>query len=64
MNLFQTLGTIPWQAYFQRVLSVRSGRQAQVLSAVGAVSAVILVIPSVIIGAVARSAGMCCKPVT
>lgn len=51
-----TLGTIPWQAYFQRVLSVRSGRQAQVLSVVGAVSAVILVIPSVIIGAVATSA--------
>ncbi|CAG2208477.1 CHT1 [Mytilus edulis] len=37
-----TLGTIPWQAYFQRVLSVRSGRQAQILSVVGACSAVIL----------------------
>ncbi|XP_071175611.1 high-affinity choline transporter 1-like [Mytilus edulis] len=51
-----TLGTIPWQAYFQRVLSVRSGRQAQILSVVGACSAVILVIPSVIIGAVATNA--------
>ncbi|VDI16898.1 Hypothetical predicted protein, partial [Mytilus galloprovincialis] len=51
-----TLGTIPWQSYFQRVLSVRSGRQAQILSVVGASSAVILVIPSVIIGAVATNA--------
>ncbi|CAC5390889.1 SLC5A7 [Mytilus coruscus] len=51
-----TLGTIPWQSYFQRVLSVRSGRQAQILSVVGACSAVILVIPSVIIGAVATNA--------
>ncbi|CAG2208476.1 CHT1 [Mytilus edulis] len=53
-----TLGTIPWQSYFQRVLSVRSGRQAQILSVVGASSAVILVIPSVIIGAVATNAGL------
>ncbi|VDI34308.1 solute carrier family 5 (high affinity choline transporter), member 7 [Mytilus galloprovincialis] len=53
---YYTLGTIPWQAYFQRVLSVRSGRQAQILSVVGACSAVILVIPSVIIGAVATNA--------
>ncbi|XP_063439810.1 high-affinity choline transporter 1-like [Mytilus trossulus] len=51
-----TLGTIPWQSYFQRVLSVRSGRQAQMLSVVGACSAVILVIPSVVIGAVATNA--------
>lgn len=49
-------GTIPWQAYFQRVLSVRSGRQAQLLSVAGAFSAVILAIPSVVIGAVAVSA--------
>ncbi|KAL3886225.1 hypothetical protein ACJMK2_026232 [Sinanodonta woodiana] len=51
-----TFGTIPWQAYFQRVLSVRSGRQAQVLSMVGAVSALVLVTPSLLIGAAAVSA--------
>ncbi|XP_061165444.1 high-affinity choline transporter 1-like [Saccostrea echinata] len=49
-------GTIPWQAYFQRVLSVRSSRQAQILSVAGAFSAVVLAIPSVLIGAVATSA--------
>ncbi|KAL3886143.1 hypothetical protein ACJMK2_026159, partial [Sinanodonta woodiana] len=43
-------------AYFQRVLSVRSGRQAQVLSMVGAVSVLVLVTPSLLIGAAAVSA--------
>lgn len=60
MHFFQIFGTIPWQAYFQRVLSVRSGRQAQLLSVAGAFSAVILAIPSVIIGAVAVSASKSC----
>ncbi|XP_056013471.1 high-affinity choline transporter 1-like isoform X2 [Ostrea edulis] len=49
-------GTIPWQSYFQRVLSVRSARQAQMLSVAGAFSAIILAIPSVLIGAVATTA--------
>ncbi|XP_041373644.1 high affinity choline transporter 1-like [Gigantopelta aegis] len=51
-----TFGTIPWQAYFQRVLSVKSGKQAQILSIVGACGAVVLVIPSILIGAAAVSA--------
>ncbi|XP_061184790.1 high-affinity choline transporter 1-like [Saccostrea echinata] len=58
IDLFTAMifGTIPWQSYFQRVLSVRSGRHAQILSIAGAFSAVILAIPSVLIGAVATSA--------
>ncbi|ESO93741.1 hypothetical protein LOTGIDRAFT_104627 [Lottia gigantea] len=51
-----SFGTIPWQAYFQRVLSVKSGRQAQILSVAGAFGALVLVIPSVLIGTVATSA--------
>ncbi|XP_055958979.1 high-affinity choline transporter 1 isoform X1 [Patella vulgata] len=51
-----SFGTIPWQAYFQRVLSVRSGKQAQILSITGAFGALILVLPSIFIGAVATSA--------
>ncbi|KAK0057487.1 high-affinity choline transporter 1 [Biomphalaria pfeifferi] len=51
-----TLGTIPWQSYFQRVLSVKSAKQAQVLSFVGAVGALVLVIPSVMIGIAGASA--------
>lgn len=49
-------GTIPWQSYFQRVLSVRSGREAQLLSIVGGCSALVLVIPSILIGAAGVSA--------
>ncbi|KAK3107633.1 hypothetical protein FSP39_018781 [Pinctada imbricata] len=58
LDLFvaMTFGTIPWQAYFQRVLSVRSGKEAQILSAVGGLSALVLVIPSVLIGAAAVTA--------
>ncbi|BFZ14428.1 hypothetical protein BsWGS_17467 [Bradybaena similaris] len=51
-----TLGTIPWQSYFQRVLSVRSVRDAQILSFVGAVGAFVMVIPSVLIGIAGASA--------
>ncbi|WAR04232.1 SC5A7-like protein [Mya arenaria] len=51
-----TFGTIPWQAYFQRVLSVQTSRQAQVLSVTGGCAALILVIPSVIIGAASTTA--------
>ncbi|XP_060596317.1 high-affinity choline transporter 1-like [Ruditapes philippinarum] len=51
-----TFGTIPWQAYFQRVLSVKTSQQAQVLSIAGGCSALILVIPSVLIGAAGKSA--------
>ncbi|XP_053372519.1 high-affinity choline transporter 1-like [Mercenaria mercenaria] len=51
-----TFGTIPWQAYFQRVLSVKTGKQAQILSMAGGLSALILVIPSVLIGAAGKAA--------
>ncbi|XP_048238783.1 high affinity choline transporter 1-like isoform X1 [Haliotis rufescens] len=51
-----TFGTIPWQAYFQRVLAVRSGTQARVLSIIGGCGALVLVIPSILIGAASVSA--------
>ncbi|OWF43994.1 high affinity choline transporter 1-like [Mizuhopecten yessoensis] len=51
-----TFGTIPWQAYFQRVLSVQGGKEAQILSVVGGASALVLFIPSLLIGAAAVSA--------
>ena len=54
--LFQSLGSIPWQAYFQRVLSVQKSSQAVAFSVVGAFGAVIFAVPSVLIGAVAVSA--------
>ena len=54
--LLQSLGSIPWQAYFQRVLSVYTSSQAVVLSVVGAFGALVFAVPSVLIGAVATSA--------
>ena len=45
------------QAYFQRVLSSKSASRAQVLSYVAAVGCVIMAIPSVLIGAVAKATG-------
>ncbi|XP_078077571.1 high-affinity choline transporter 1-like [Mustelus asterias] len=49
------LGGIPWQAYFQRVLSTSTAAQAQIISFVAALSTLILAIPSVILGAIGAS---------
>ncbi|XP_030755733.1 high-affinity choline transporter 1 [Sitophilus oryzae] len=53
-GLLLILGGIPWQAYFQRVLSSKSADRAQVLSYVAAFGCVIMAIPPVLIGAIAR----------
>ncbi|KAF7281571.1 choline transporter [Rhynchophorus ferrugineus] len=53
-GLLLILGGIPWQAYFQRVLSSKSADRAQVLSYVAAVGCVIMAIPPVLIGAIAK----------
>ncbi|XP_077520053.1 high-affinity choline transporter 1-like [Amblyomma americanum] len=54
--LMTALGGIPWQVYFQRVLSCESHFAAKLLSFVAAIGCVFLAIPPVIIGAVAKSA--------
>ncbi|RUS70085.1 hypothetical protein EGW08_022149 [Elysia chlorotica] len=51
-----SLGTIPWQAYFQRVLSMKSSTQAQVLSFVGALGALVLAVPPALLGIAGSSA--------
>ncbi|CAK8696187.1 unnamed protein product [Clavelina lepadiformis] len=48
-------GSIPWQVYFQRVLSAESPRKAQIVSCFSAVVAFILGIPPMLIGAIAAS---------
>jgi high affinity choline transporter 7 len=50
------LGGIPWQGYFQRVLSASSDESAKILSFCGAIGTTLLVIPPVVIGASARIA--------
>lgn len=48
-------GGIPWQVYFQRVLSAKSARHAQLLSFVAAAGCVVMAVPSVLIGAIASA---------
>ncbi|XP_039187752.1 high affinity choline transporter 1 isoform X1 [Crotalus tigris] len=49
------LGGIPWQAYFQRVLSSSSAMYAQILSFLAAFGCLIMAIPPVLIGAIGAS---------
>ncbi|XP_045136938.1 high-affinity choline transporter 1-like [Portunus trituberculatus] len=48
-------GGIPWQVYFQRVLSARSSKQAQALSFAGSLGCIIMAVPACIIGAIAKA---------
>ncbi|XP_037564195.2 high-affinity choline transporter 1-like [Dermacentor silvarum] len=52
MNIF---GGIPWQAYFQRVLSTDSIFGAKMLSYLSAMCCLFVTIPSIVVGAVAKS---------
>ncbi|KPP64036.1 high-affinity choline transporter 1-like [Scleropages formosus] len=49
------LGGIPWQVYFQRVLSASSATYAQVLSFLAAFGCLVMAVPSVLIGAIGAS---------
>ncbi|KAF1403450.1 High affinity choline transporter 1, partial [Spheniscus humboldti] len=53
--LLLTLGGIPWQAYFQRVLSSSSATYAQVLSFLAAFGCLVMALPAVLIGAIGAS---------
>ena len=55
--LLLVLGGVPWQVYFQRVLSSKTAFKAQLLSYVAAFGCIIMAIPPMIIGAVARVTG-------
>jgi len=54
-TLLSLLGGIPWQCYFQRVLSAKTSMRAQFLSYGGAAIALIMAGPSVLFGAIAKS---------
>ncbi|CAL1603717.1 unnamed protein product [Knipowitschia caucasica] len=49
------MGGIPWQVYFQRVLSASSATYAQVLSFLAAFGCLVMAVPSVLIGAIGAS---------
>ena len=57
LNVLQMLGGIPWQVYFQRVLSASSATYAQVLSFLAAFGCLVMAVPSVLIGAIGASTG-------
>ncbi|XP_062440813.1 high affinity choline transporter 1-like [Rhea pennata] len=52
---YLVLGSIPWQTYFQRVLSVALLRQARLISYLSGLGCFLMAIPSVLIGAAAAS---------
>ncbi|XP_009504162.2 high affinity choline transporter 1 [Phalacrocorax carbo] len=52
---YLVLGSIPWQTYFQRVLSAASPGQARLISYLSGLGCFSMAIPSVLIGAVAAS---------
>ena len=49
------LGGIPWQCYYQRVLSSKTSQRAMLLSYGGGLIALIMTAPSVVFGAIARA---------
>ncbi|XP_071131681.1 high-affinity choline transporter 1-like isoform X1 [Mytilus edulis] len=51
--LLLIFGGIPWQVYFQRVLSAKTAANAQILSFVAAVGCIVMAVPAVLIGAIA-----------
>ncbi|XP_046374505.2 high-affinity choline transporter 1-like [Haliotis rufescens] len=56
LALAMIFGTIPWQSYFQRVLSVRSVREAQILSVLAGMGTLVLAVPPFLIGALSTAA--------
>lgn len=54
-GLLLIFGGIPWQVYFQRVLSSKTAGRAQVLSYVAAIGCILMAIPPVLIGAIAKA---------
>ena len=49
--LMLIMGGIPWQVYFQRVLSANSARSAQILSYAAPIGCISLALPPIFIGA-------------
>ena len=55
----QIFGGIPWQVYFQRVLSCKTAAKAKGLSLAASFGCLVMAIPAVLIGAIGASAGKC-----
>merc|ERR1711892_879494 len=53
--LLLTFGGIPWQVYFQRVLSSKSAATAELISYIAAFGCIIMAVPPVLIGGIAKA---------
>lgn len=53
--LLLTFGGIPWQVYFQRVLSSKSASKAELTSYIAAFGCIIMAVPPVLIGGIAKA---------
>jgi len=53
--LLLTFGGIPWQVYFQRVLSSKTAAGAELISYVAAFGCILMAVPPILIGAIAKS---------
>lgn len=53
----QIFGGIPWQVYFQRVLSCKTAAKAKGLSLAASFGCVLMAVPAVLIGAIGASTG-------
>jgi len=53
--LLLTFGGIPWQVYFQRVLSSKSAATAEIISYLAAFGCIIMAVPPVLIGGIAKA---------
>jgi len=51
-------GGLPWQVYFQRVLSAKSAKYSQLLSYIAAFGCLFMAVPSILIGAIGASTGI------
>lgn len=58
LMLVLIFGGIPWQVYFQRVLSAKTEKSAMYLSYIAAIGCFLAGIPPIIIGAIAKSTGI------
>jgi len=56
----QTFGGIPWQVFWQRVLSAKSAETARFLCFGGGIGAIIMSVPPILIGAAAASTSQRC----
>lgn len=55
--LLLIFGGIPWQVYFQRVLSSKTSQSAKKLSYIAGIGCFLMAIPPALIGAIARNTG-------